>query len=67
LKFVHVASSLGGVESLASTPADTSHRHLTAEQRARLGIEAGTVRLALGIEEPEDLVRDLTEALDRSS
>jgi cystathionine beta-lyase/cystathionine gamma-synthase len=66
LKLVHVASSLGGVESLASTPADTSHRHLTVEQRARLGIEPGTVRLALGIEEPEDLLRDLTEALDRS-
>ena len=66
LKLVHVASSLGGVESLASSPSDTSHRHLTADERARLGIGSGTVRLALGIEDADDLVRDLTEALDRS-
>jgi cystathionine beta-lyase/cystathionine gamma-synthase len=65
LRFVHVASSLGGVESLASVPRLTSHRHLPAEELARLGIVPGLVRLSLGIEEPEDLVRDLTESLDR--
>ncbi|MCI4344296.1 MAG: aminotransferase class I/II-fold pyridoxal phosphate-dependent enzyme [Thermoplasmata archaeon] len=67
LRLVHVASSLGGVESLASSPSETSHRHLSADERSRLGIEPGTVRLALGIEEPDDLVRDLTEALDQLS
>jgi cystathionine beta-lyase/cystathionine gamma-synthase len=64
LRFVHVASSLGGVESLASVPAATSHRHLPAEEREGLGIDAGLVRLALGIEDPVDLVRDVEEALD---
>jgi len=64
LRFVHVASSLGSVESLASVPALTSHRHLTGEERADRGIDGSMVRLSLGIEEPDDLVRDLTEALD---
>ncbi|MGA8275439.1 MAG: aminotransferase class I/II-fold pyridoxal phosphate-dependent enzyme [Thermoplasmata archaeon] len=64
LRFVHVASSLGSVESLASVPGLTSHRHLTAKELAERGIDGSMVRLSLGIEEPDDLVRDLTEALD---
>ncbi|MCI4350428.1 MAG: aminotransferase class I/II-fold pyridoxal phosphate-dependent enzyme [Thermoplasmata archaeon] len=64
LRLVHVASSLGGVESLASAPTATSHVHLAPEERARRGIAPGTVRLALGVEEPDDLIRDLSEALD---
>lgn len=64
LRFVHSASSLGGAESLASVPAITSHRHLSPETRARRGIEDGLVRFSFGIEDPDDLVRDLTEALD---
>ena len=64
LRFVHVASSLGSVESLASVPALTSHRHLSPEELAERGIDRSMVRLSLGIEEPDDLVRDLTEALD---
>jgi cystathionine beta-lyase/cystathionine gamma-synthase len=66
LRFVHVASSLGSVESLASVPAITSHRHLTAAELAARGIDGSMVRLSLGVEEPDDLVRDLTEALDAS-
>jgi cystathionine beta-lyase/cystathionine gamma-synthase len=64
LRFVHVAASLGGVESLASVPRDTSHRHLSDAELAARGIDDGLVRLSLGIEDTEDLVRDLTEALD---
>ena len=64
LRFVHVASSLGGVESLASVPRATSHRHLSRAELATRGIDEGLVRLSLGIENPEDLERDLTEALD---
>jgi cystathionine gamma-synthase len=64
LRFVHVASSLGSVEYLASVPSLTSHRHLSVEGLRARGIDEGLVRLSLGIEEPEDLVRDLTEALD---
>ncbi|HKS59599.1 MAG TPA: PLP-dependent transferase, partial [Thermoplasmata archaeon] len=64
LRFIHPASSLGGVESLASIPAETSHRHLTPEQLADRGIAPGLVRLSLGIENGDDLVRDLSESLD---
>lgn len=64
LRWFHVASSLGGVESLASLPAETSHRSLSPEERAARGIDDGLVRLSLGIEDPDDLVRDLVRALD---
>ena len=64
LRFVHVASSLGGVDSLASVPSLTSHRHLSPEERERRGIDEGLVRFSFGIEDPDDLVRDLIDALD---
>jgi cystathionine beta-lyase/cystathionine gamma-synthase len=64
LSFVHVAASLGGVESLASVPVQTSHVHLDAAARRAVGIDDRLVRLSLGIEETEDLVRDITGALD---
>lgn len=64
LRFFHVASSLGSVMSLVSVPIQSSHRHLSEVELSRLGIDPGFVRLSLGIEDPEDLVRDLTEALD---
>lgn len=63
LRFVHVASSLGGVESLASIPAETSQRHLTPAERAQRGIDPGLVRVSIGLEDPDDLLRDLEEAL----
>ncbi len=66
LRLVHIAASLGGVESLASVPARTSHRHLSEETRRARGIDPGLVRLSLGIEDPDDLVRDITESLDRA-
>jgi cystathionine gamma-synthase len=67
LRFVHVAASLGGVESLASIPRLTSHRHLAPEELAAREIDPGLVRLSLGIEDPDDLVRDIREALDATS
>ncbi|HTS33081.1 MAG TPA: PLP-dependent aspartate aminotransferase family protein [Thermoplasmata archaeon] len=66
LRIVQVAASLGGVESLVSVPAETSHRHLTPAQLAERGIDPGLVRVSLGLEEPEDLLRDLSEALAAS-
>jgi len=58
-----VAPSLGGVESLLSIPCLTSHAMLPPEEREKAGIRDGLVRLALGTEEPEDLVADLEDAL----
>jgi cystathionine beta-lyase/cystathionine gamma-synthase len=57
------APSLGGVESLVSEPRFTSHAHLSAEQRAKAGIPDGFVRLSVGIEDADDLIGDLEQAL----
>jgi cystathionine beta-lyase/cystathionine gamma-synthase len=65
LRFIHVASSLGGVESLVSLPRDTSHPNLSPAERERRGIAEGMVRLSVGIEDAEDLRRDLVDALGR--
>ncbi|MFG2072517.1 trans-sulfuration enzyme family protein [Nonomuraea maritima] len=58
-----LAPSLGGVETLVLHPATTSHRSLTPEELRRSGIGEGTVRLAVGVEHPEDLWADLAQAL----
>jgi cystathionine beta-lyase/cystathionine gamma-synthase len=57
------AESLGGVESLISHPASMTHASVPAEQRAALGLTEGLVRLSVGIENVEDLLADLDQAL----
>jgi cystathionine beta-lyase/cystathionine gamma-synthase len=59
-----VAPSLGGVETLVTRPATTSHGGMAPEDRAKLGIGDGLVRVAVGIEAVEDLVADFEQALD---
>ncbi|MFA9217466.1 MAG: PLP-dependent aspartate aminotransferase family protein [Sphingomonadaceae bacterium] len=59
-----LAESLGGVESLIEHPALMTHASIPAEQRARLGIGDGLIRLSVGIEHLDDLRRDLQNALD---
>ncbi|MGQ0712194.1 MAG: trans-sulfuration enzyme family protein [Gemmatimonadaceae bacterium] len=63
LKLWTHAPSLGGVESLVSEPRFTSHAHFTADQRAKGGIPDGFVRLSVGIEDADDLIADLEQAL----
>jgi cystathionine gamma-synthase len=58
--------SMGGVESLASHPATVSYYELTRDERYRIGITDSLVRLAVGIEDPEDLIDDLSSALARA-
>jgi cystathionine beta-lyase/cystathionine gamma-synthase len=57
------APSLGGVDSLITRPATTSHAGLSAEERRRIGIGDGLVRLSVGLEAPEDLIADLEQML----
>jgi cystathionine beta-lyase/cystathionine gamma-synthase len=64
LELVHAAPSLGGVESLVSLPARSSHAGLSPEERHALGIGDGLVRLSVGLESPEDLEADLVQALE---
>lgn len=63
LELFAIAASLGSTESLVVPPALQQPRGLTAEQQAWTGIGPGTVRLSLGLEDPDDLVADLRQAL----
>jgi methionine-gamma-lyase len=62
-RMVSFAASLAGVETTVSHPEVTSHRYLTPEERAALGIHPGTLRISAGIEEPEDIIEDFLQAL----
>jgi cystathionine beta-lyase/cystathionine gamma-synthase len=63
LRVISLAESLGGVESLASHPASMTHASVPAERRARIGLTDGIVRFSIGIEDIEDLLADLDQAL----
>jgi cystathionine beta-lyase/cystathionine gamma-synthase len=63
LKLFINAESLGGVESLASHSATTTHATVSAEDREAMGITEGMIRLSMGIEDKEDLIADLEQAL----
>jgi cystathionine beta-lyase/cystathionine gamma-synthase len=63
LRLIHYAPSLGGVDSLACEPRYTSHSHLSAAERARLGIPDGSLRISVGIEDVDDLIADVEQAL----
>jgi len=58
-----LAASLGGVESLVVLPAYTSHYNMTVEELAKAYVTPGTVRVSIGIEDTEDLIADLRQAL----
>ncbi|MEO6446507.1 MAG: aminotransferase class I/II-fold pyridoxal phosphate-dependent enzyme [Gemmatimonadaceae bacterium] len=62
LTLITHAPSLGGVDSLVSEPRFTSHAHLSAAQRAAVGIPDGCVRLSVGLEDADDLIADLAQA-----
>jgi cystathionine gamma-synthase len=63
LKLFALAPSLGGAESLVTQPCTTTHHGLTSEERARRGISDTMLRLSIGLEDAEDLIADLNEAL----
>jgi cystathionine beta-lyase len=65
LKLVTPALSLGGVETIVCAPAATSHAKLTPAERAQLGISDGLLRLSVGIEDAEDIIADIAQALSR--
>jgi cystathionine beta-lyase/cystathionine gamma-synthase len=63
LKVVTHAPSLGGVDTLVSEPRYTSHAHMTSEARAAIGIPDGFLRVSIGIEDADDLIADIEQAL----
>jgi O-succinylhomoserine sulfhydrylase len=64
LQVIDISNNLGDSKSLATHPATTTHKRLGPEVRAKAGITDGTVRLSVGLEHPDDLIKDLLQALD---
>jgi len=65
LELIDISNNLGDAKSLATHPATTTHRRLTEEARAQIGVSPGSVRLSVGLEDVDDLIEDVTQALDR--
>lgn len=65
LEVMSLAESLGGVETLISHPASMTHASVPPEERERIGITAGLVRVSVGLEDLDDLVADMEQALER--
>ena len=66
LKLFSLAPSLGGVESLVTQPCTTTHHGLTSEERARRGISDSMLRFSVGLEDADDLISDLHQALEQA-
>ena len=64
LHYAHIAANLGAVETVAGPPRTTSHVEVTPEVRAAMGIPESLIRYSAGIENADDLIEDLSEALD---
>ena len=66
LRIVVISNNLGDAKSIITHPTTTTHQRLTDDQRAALGITPGLVRLSVGIEDAEDLIADLMQALEQA-
>ncbi|WP_424134877.1 O-succinylhomoserine sulfhydrylase [Roseomonas chloroacetimidivorans] len=64
LRLIDISNNLGDARSMVTHPATTTHMKVGAEERARLGITDGTVRFSVGLEDVQDLIDDLSQALD---
>lgn len=67
MRLIDISNNLGDSKSLATHPATTTHMRVGAEERARLGITDGTVRLSVGLEDVADIIDDLSQALDAAT
>ena len=67
LRVIDISNNLGDSKSLATHPASTTHSKLTPEHRALLGIDEGVIRLSVGLEDAEDLLADIEQALKKAS
>ncbi|PZX16563.1 O-succinylhomoserine sulfhydrylase [Palleronia aestuarii] len=64
LQLITISNNLGDAKSIITHPATTTHQRLSEEQRSVLGITPGLVRLSVGLEDPRDLLADITRALE---
>lgn len=66
LEIIRISNNLGDAKSLITHPATTTHKNLTEEARAELGIGGGTLRLSIGLEDADDLIEDIEQALRKA-
>ena len=66
LKLARISNNLGDAKSIVTHPATTTHQRLTPEARAELGISEGFIRFSAGLEHKDDLIEDLTAALEKA-
>lgn len=67
LRIIDISNNLGDSKSMVTHPATTTHLRIGAEERAKLGISDGVVRLSVGLEDEADLIDDLADALDAAT
>lgn len=67
LKIIKISNNLGDAKSLITHPATTTHKNLSDEARAELGIGGGTLRVSLGLEDGDDLIEDVAQALEAAA
>ncbi len=66
LQLIKPSMSLAGLESTTVSPAQTTHALLSEEERLERGIKDGLIRFSVGIEEPQDLIADIEQAIKKS-
>lgn len=67
LRIALISNNLGDAKTIATHPATTTHQRLKPDARARLGIGDGLIRISVGLEDPADLIADMTRALDAAA
>ncbi|HWA22944.1 MAG TPA: O-succinylhomoserine sulfhydrylase [Caulobacterales bacterium] len=66
LALIDISNNLGDAKSLATHPQTTTHRRISEEARAHIGVNPGSIRLSVGLEDAQDLIGDLTQALAKA-
>ena len=66
LELIDISNNIGDAKSLACHPASSTHANMGAEAREEMGVSEGMLRLNIGLEDPDDLIEDLDQALTRA-
>ncbi|HEY0054878.1 MAG TPA: PLP-dependent transferase [Pedobacter sp.] len=66
LEMISISSNLGDARTIATHPSSTTHSKLTEDERVAIGIQPGSIRISVGLEDAEDILGDIAQALDNS-
>ena len=64
MELIGLTTSLGGTETIACHPWTTTHSNVDSVERKRFGVTEGLIRLSIGVETPDDIIADLSQALE---